>query len=127
VKILVVDVGGTHIKVLATGQKQPIKIESGPTMTPRIMVQRVLAATKDWKFEAVSIGYPGAVVHGKPMSEPHNLGAGWVGFNFKKAFGCPVRENGPAPGFPIWPVSRCRLMMLLFFQTPTVLWLAPML
>jgi polyphosphate glucokinase len=91
VKILVVDVGGTHIKVLATGHKQPIKIPSGPDMTPRVLVRRVLAATRDWPFDAVSIGYPGAVVNGRPVSDPHNLGKGWVGFNFKKAFGKPVK------------------------------------
>ena len=89
--ILVVDVGGTHVKVLATGHKQPLKIPSGADLTPRLMVRRVLTATKGWKFDVVSIGYPGAVVQGKPVSEPHNLGTGWVGFNFKQAFGRPVK------------------------------------
>jgi len=91
VNILVVDVGGTHVKVLATGHKQPLKIPSGADLTPRLMVRRVLTATKGWKFDVVSIGYPGAVVQGKPVSEPHNLGTGWVGFNFKQAFGRPVK------------------------------------
>jgi predicted NBD/HSP70 family sugar kinase len=91
VKILVVDVGGSHIKAIATGRKTPVKIPSSPRMTPRIMVRRLLAAVKDWDFDAVSIGYPGAVVQGKPVSDPYNLGAGWVGFNFKKAFGRPVK------------------------------------
>lgn len=89
--VLVVDVGGTHIKLLATGRREPIKIPSGPTMTPARMVAAVKEATTAWKYEVVSIGYPGAVLHGKPVSEPHNLGGGWVGFNFKKAFGRPVR------------------------------------
>jgi len=88
--ILVVDVGGTHIKVLATGRKEPIKIPSGPKTTARTMVDRVKEAIDGWTYAAVSIGYPGAVLHGKPVSEPRHLGGGWVGFNFKRAFGCPV-------------------------------------
>jgi polyphosphate glucokinase len=89
--ILVVDVGGTNIKVLADKRKEPLKIPSGPQMTPSRMVSEVRKATSDWKYSAVSIGYPGPVLHGQPMREPHNLGRGWVGFNFKKAFGVPVR------------------------------------
>jgi polyphosphate glucokinase len=89
--VLVVDVGGTHIKVLATGHTAPRRIPSGPEMTARQMVRAVRKATNDWRYSAVSIGYPGAVLHGKPASEPHNLGGGWVGFDFKKAFGRPVR------------------------------------
>ena len=86
-KTLVIDVGGTHVKVLATGHKQRVEIPSGPNMTPAKMVAAVRAATAGWRYDAVSIGYPGAVVHGRPLSEPHNLGRGWVGFDFKKAFG----------------------------------------
>src|SRR5260370_20034510 len=89
--ILVIDMGGTHVKVIATGQKVPVKIPSGPTLTPRRMVAAVRKATAGWKYNAVSIGYPGPVVHGKPMAEPHNLAEGWMGFDFKKAFGHPVR------------------------------------
>lgn len=89
--ILVIDVGGTHVKVLATGKKSPIKILSGPKMTPEKMVKEVRKATSDWHYSRVSIGYPGPVIHGHPLSEPHNLGSGWVGFDFKKAFGCPVK------------------------------------
>jgi polyphosphate glucokinase len=90
-KILVIDVGGTHIKVLAPGQKKPVEIQSGPTMTPAKMVKGVLATTAGSKCNGVSIGYPGPVINGRPLSEPHNLGHGWVGFNFKKALGHPVR------------------------------------
>ncbi len=90
-KILVVDIGGTHVKVLATGHKTPLKIPSGPHMTPRRMVREVRRAVRDWTYDVVSIGYPGAVLHGKPVSEPRNLGGGWVGFKFRKAFGRPVR------------------------------------
>jgi predicted NBD/HSP70 family sugar kinase len=89
--ILVIDVGGTNLKIQATGQKEPVKIPSGPKMTASKMVKDVREATRDWKYSRVSIGYPGPVVHGHPLSEPHNLGAGWVGFDFKKAFGRPVK------------------------------------
>jgi polyphosphate glucokinase len=88
--ILVVDVGGTNIKALATGRRNVLKIPSGPKMTARKMVRLVRQGTIDWHYASVSIGYPGPVLHGKPVSEPANLGGGWVGFDFKKAFGCPV-------------------------------------
>jgi polyphosphate glucokinase len=90
-KILAIDVGGTHVKVLATGKKDPVKIPSGPEMTPAKMVKAVLEATSGWAYDVVSIGYPGPVINGRPLSEPHNLGHGWVGFDFKKAFGRPVK------------------------------------
>jgi polyphosphate glucokinase len=89
--VLVVDVGGTNIKVLATGQKVPVKITSGPKMTAQRMVADVRKVTAGWKYDAVSIGYPGPVLHNQPVLEPHNLARGWVGFNFKKAFGRPVK------------------------------------
>jgi polyphosphate glucokinase len=89
-KILVIDVGGTHIKVLASGRKTPVHIQSGPKMTASSMVRRVRKAVAGWNYDAVSVGYPGAVVHGKPVSEPRNLGGGWVGFKYKSAFGRPV-------------------------------------
>jgi polyphosphate glucokinase len=89
--VLVIDVGGTNVKVLATGQKEPIKIPSGPKMTAKIMVQQVREATKDWNYSVVSIGYPGPVIHGHPLCNPHNLAGGWVGFDFRKAFGRPVK------------------------------------
>jgi predicted NBD/HSP70 family sugar kinase len=90
-KVLVVDVGGTHVKVLATGQKDPRKVDSGSTMTAQLMVEAVKKLTQDWTYDAVALGYPGPVVHGRPLHEPANLGVGWVGFDFRKAFGCPVR------------------------------------
>jgi polyphosphate glucokinase len=89
-KILVIDVGGTHVKVRASS-KELIKIPSGPKMTARKMVAAARKLIAGWQYDAVTIGYPGAVVHGRIVAEPHNLGSGWVGFNFKKAFGCPVR------------------------------------
>jgi polyphosphate glucokinase len=90
-KILVVDVGGTHVKVIATGRRTRVKFSSGPKLTPRQMVEGVLAATGGWQYDAISIGYPGPVLHDQPVREPHNLGGGWVGFNFQKAFGRPVK------------------------------------
>jgi len=90
-RILVVDVGGTHVKLLVTGMKKEIELVSGPSMTPRAMIQGVKKALKDTPYDVVSIGYPGPVVHGKPLREPHNLAPGWVGFNFRKAFGKPVK------------------------------------
>jgi predicted NBD/HSP70 family sugar kinase len=89
--VLVIDVGGTHIKVLATGQDEERKIPSGSKMTARTMVRDVKRATTGWEYGLVSIGYPGPVIHGRPLHEPHNLGGGWVGFNFARAFGCPVK------------------------------------
>jgi predicted NBD/HSP70 family sugar kinase len=91
VRVLVIDVGGTHVKVLATGRREPIEIPSGPRMTARAMVQAVRKATAGWKYDAISIGYPGPVVHGKPLADPVNLGGGWVRFSFEKAFGCPAK------------------------------------
>ncbi len=89
--ILAIDVGGTHVKVLATGRRTPLEIPSGPQMTAREMVRKVRQGTTGWRYSVVSIGYPGPVLHGKPVSEPSNLGGGWVGFDFTKAFGHPVR------------------------------------
>ena len=89
--VLVIDVGGTHIKVGGTSHPDVVKIESSPTMTPVVMVAAVKKATAEWKYDAVAIGYPGPVLHGLPVAEPHNLGVGWVGFDFSKAFGKPVK------------------------------------
>src|SRR5712671_4458759 len=90
-KVLVIDTGGTNIKLLATGQKEPRKIPSGPAMTAGKMVREVKACVKDWKFDRVSLGYPGPIINGHPLREPHNLGGGWMRFDFSKAFGCPVK------------------------------------
>jgi polyphosphate glucokinase len=90
-KTLVIDIGGTNIKVLATGRRTPIKIPSGPAMTPRAAVDAVLAATAGWEYDRVSIGYPGPVRDNRPLADPWNLGPGWTTFDFAKAFGKPVR------------------------------------
>ena len=90
-QVLVVDVGGNHVKILVTGQEAPREFASGPLMTAEGMISGVLKAVEGWKYEAVSIGYPGPVLRGRPVSEPHNLGPGWVRFDFEAAFGCPVK------------------------------------
>jgi glucose-6-phosphate isomerase len=89
--VLVIDIGGTRVKLLATGQQGPTVFESGPELTPLQMVERVKQIAADWTYEGVSIGYPGPVRNGRPVIEPHNLGPGWVGFDFEVAFGCPVK------------------------------------
>ncbi len=90
-KVLVVDVGGTHLKILATSQRTPRKIVSGPKMTPGLMSNWVKKAASGWHYDVASIGYPGPVVHGRPVHEPYNLAKGWVGFDYAKALGCPVK------------------------------------
>jgi polyphosphate glucokinase len=90
-RILVVDVGGTHVKILATGRRTPVRLPSGPTLTPVEMVKAVKAAAAAWQYDVVALGVPSPIVHGHPISEPHNLGPGWVGFDFRRAFGKPVK------------------------------------
>ena len=89
--VLVIDVGGTHVKVLATGQDTKREFVSGPTLTPKAMVSKVKKLVSDWKYDAVSIGYPGPVLRNRPVSEPWNLGKGWKGFNFRTGFKRPVK------------------------------------
>jgi len=89
--VLVVDVGGTNVKILATGHKEPRTFASGPTLTAEQMVADVKELASDWQHDAVSIGYPGFVMRGRPVAEPHNLAPGWVGFDFQTAFGRPVK------------------------------------
>jgi predicted NBD/HSP70 family sugar kinase len=90
-RILVIDVGGTNVKVSTADRKTSLKIPSGKTMTAARMAAKVLAAIDGWKYDAVSIGYPGVVKRGKPARDPRNLGKGWVRFNYRKAFGVPVK------------------------------------
>jgi polyphosphate glucokinase len=90
-KVLVIDIGGTHVKILATGHDERREFESGPGLTVRQMVSGVKRLAKDWQYDVVSIGYPGLVLKGRIAAEPHNLAKGWVGFDFEKAFGKPVK------------------------------------
>ena len=89
--VLAIDIGGTNVKILATGQTESRKLPSGQEMTPADMVAGVTELAKDWSYEAVSIGYPGIIKKGKIMTEPHNLAPGWVGFDFEAAFKRPVK------------------------------------
>jgi predicted NBD/HSP70 family sugar kinase len=89
--LLVIDVGGTNVKFLATGQKDVVKIQSGMKMTPALMVEELKNVIGEFKYSGVSIGYPGPVVNGKPAAEPYNLGPGWVAFDYQQAFSCPVK------------------------------------
>jgi polyphosphate glucokinase len=89
--VLAVDIGGTNVKILATGQKEPRRFPSGPTLTPEHMVAGVKELAADWKYDVVSIGYPGQVVGDRAVTEPRNLAHGWVGFDFQAAFGRPVK------------------------------------
>jgi polyphosphate glucokinase len=90
-KVLAIDVGGTNVKMLASGHEERRRFPSGPTMTAKQMVDEARKKAADWQYDVVSIGYPGPVLDGRILSEPHNLAKGWVGFNFEKAFGCPVK------------------------------------
>jgi len=90
-RTLVIDIGGSNVKVSTHGRGAPLKIPSGPTLTPRRMVAEVKRATEGWRYDAVSIGYPGPVARNRPVSEPNNLGPGWVRFDYRKALGKPVK------------------------------------
>jgi len=90
-KILVLDIGGTNLKIYATGHLEAVKVPSGKTFTPAKCVKAVQEMTAGWAYSGISIGYPGPVLHGKPVHDPANLGPGWIEFDFKKAFGCPVK------------------------------------
>ena len=111
-RILVVDVGGTHVKILATGQAERREFESGPTLTVRQMVAGVKRLAKGWKYEAVSIGYPGLVLHERIAAEPHNLAPGWIGFDFQKAFGCPARVINDAAMQALGSYSKGTMLFL---------------
>ncbi len=111
-KVLVIDVGGTHVKVLASGEKERREIPSGPTMTAAKMAQQVKNLVKDWKYDAVTIGYPGPVVHGRPLREPHNLAPGWVKFDYNKAFGRPVRILNDAAMQALGSYKKGRMLFL---------------
>jgi polyphosphate glucokinase len=90
-KVLVIDIGGTNVKVASTDVRVPIKIPSGSAMTAEQMTQQVIATTAGWSYDYISIGYPGPVINHRPFAEPVNLGSGWVDFDYEKAFGKPIR------------------------------------
>lgn len=111
-KVLVIDVGGTHIKLLATGQKVKREFASGPKMRPAEMTSKVNETVKDWDYDVISMGYPGPVVHGQPFREPHNLGPGWVRFDFKKALNRDVRIINDAAMQALGSYKKGRMLFL---------------
>ena len=110
--ILVVDVGGNHVKILVTGQETRREFESGPKMTVEAMVEGVKKTADGWSFDVVSLGYPGPVLRGRPVCEPKNLAAGWVGFDFEKAFGCPVKVINDAAMQALGSYQEGRMLFL---------------
>lgn len=110
--MLAIDVGGSHVKARVSGSRAMRQFESGPTMTPRRMVSSVLKLVGDWKYDVVSIGYPGVVVHDKIVTEPFNLGKGWVGFDFRKAFGRPTQVMNDAAMQAIGSYEGGRMLFL---------------
>ena len=111
-KVLAIDVGGTHVKILAIDQKTPKKFVSGPKMTAEQMVSKVKKVAAGWSYDVVSLGYPGPVVHGHILHEPHNLGPGWIKYDFKKAFGCPVKIVNDAAMQALGSYEGGRLLFL---------------
>jgi len=111
-RILVVDVGGTRVKLLATGQTAKRTMDSGPRLTPRAMVAGVKKLTLDWQYDVVSLGLPAAVVRGRVVAEPANLGKGWIGFDFAQAFHCPVKVVNDAAMQAVGAYRRGRMLFL---------------
>ena len=111
-RVLVIDVGGSHVKMRLSNRRDVRQFESGPGMTAVRMVAGVHELVGDWKFDVVSIGYPGIVIHGKIVTEPHNLGAGWVGFDFRQAFGRPTRVINDAAMQAIGSYQGGRMLFL---------------
>ncbi len=110
--VLAIDTGGTHVKILATGEKTHREIPSGSKLTAKRMVSVVKKLAGNWKYDVISIGYPGLVVHGRPVLEPHNLAPGWVGFDFAAAFKCPVKVINDAAMQALGGYKRGRMLFL---------------
>ncbi|MBY0525905.1 MAG: hypothetical protein K2R98_21105 [Gemmataceae bacterium] len=113
-KILTVDIGGTKLKILVSGETEARKGASGKKLTPARMVEEVMNLAGDWEFDAVSIGYPGLCGTSGPRSEPGNLGSGWVGFDFALAFGKPVRIINDAAMQALGSYEGGRMLFLGF-------------
>jgi polyphosphate glucokinase len=110
--ILVIDVGGTHVKILATGQTEKREFDSGPKMTAQQMVSGVRKLAGDWSYDVVSMGYPAPVLHNRPVADPKNLGAGWMGFDFRKAFGRPVKVANDAAMQALGSYKKGKMLFL---------------
>jgi polyphosphate glucokinase len=113
-KVLVLDIGGTHVKLYKPGRLQPTKLASGRALTPKKMLKAVLQATEGWKYDKVSVGYPGPVADSKPLRDPVNLGKGWVGFDFLKAFEHPVKVINDAAMQALGSYRGGRMLFLGF-------------
>jgi polyphosphate glucokinase len=111
-KVLVVDVGGSHVKAQVPGRRTMVKVDSGPDLTPRQMVERLRDVTEGWQYDVVSIGYPGPVVRGHITREPYNLGRGWTRFDFERAFGRPVHLVNDAAMQAIGSYQGKRMLFL---------------
>lgn len=111
-RVLAIDVGGSHVKARVFGRRELRQFDSGPKLTPQKMVERIHELTGDWTYDAVSIGYPGVVLHGKIITDPFNLGHGWVGFDFRKAFGRPTRVINDAAMQAIGSYEGGRMLFL---------------
>jgi len=109
---MVIDVGGTHVKILATGEQVHREFASGPSLTARAMVSRVKRLARGWEYDAVSIGYPGPVLRNRPVAEPHNLGRGWMGFDFERAFGRPTKVVNDAAMQALGGYRRGKMLFL---------------
>jgi polyphosphate glucokinase len=112
--ILMIDVGGTNVKLMASGHEGRRKVPSGPKLTATQMAKEVLKATEDWDYEAISIGFPGLVSEGRPAREPLNLGGGWLNFDYEKTFGRPVRFINDAAMQALASYSTGRMLFLGF-------------
>jgi polyphosphate glucokinase len=112
VNVLVIDVGGNNVKMLATGQKEMRRFPSGPSLTAKQMVAQAKKLTGDWNYDAVSIGYPGPVLRNRPVAEPHNLGKGWIGFDFERAFNRPVKVVNNAAMQALGSYRRGKMLFL---------------
>jgi polyphosphate glucokinase len=111
-RVLAIDVGGSHVKTRVFGRREVRQFVSGPELTPRKMVAQLHELIGDWTYDAVSIGYPGVVLHGRIVAEPHNLGRGWVGFDFRKALGRPTHVLNDAAMQAIGSYEGGRMLFL---------------
>src|SRR5215510_12327083 len=111
-KVLAVDVGGTHVKILVSGQKDRREFASGPKLTARRMVTQVKRLARGWRYDHVTVGYPGPVLHHRAVAEPHNLGKGWVGFDFAAAFRRPTKVMNDAAMQALGSYRRGKMLFL---------------
>ena len=113
-RVLAIDIGGSHVKMRVSNRRELRRFDSGPDLTPRKMVARVHELTGDWNYDVVSVGYPGVVLLGQVVADPHNLGPGWIGFDFRKAFGRPTRVMNDAAMQAIGSYQGGRMLFLGF-------------